>query len=51
MATKAPKHPTGKICKHCGVDVYIIGKGIYARVFPILGKQHKPSCPRARNCN
>lgn len=41
------KHPTGKICKHCKVDVVVID----GKAYPILGKQHKPSCPRARNLN
>jgi hypothetical protein len=41
------KHPTGKVCKFCKVDVFIKD----GKAYPVLGKQHKPSCPRARNCN
>lgn len=41
------KHPTGKVCKHCKVDVFV-KKG---KAYPVLGKQHKPGCPRARNLN
>lgn len=47
MASIPPLHPTGKVCKHCGVDVFVKN----GRPYPILGKQHKKSCPRARNCN
>lgn len=45
--TAPVKHPTGKVCKHCKVDVYIKN----GKAYPILGKQHKPGCPRARNLN
>lgn len=36
--------PTKYICKHCKVQVY--GKGDSK---PILGREHKKSCPRRRN--
>lgn len=47
MNDKAQKHHTGKVCKHCKVDVFIKD----GKVYPVLGQQHKKSCPRARNCN
>lgn len=37
----AQKHPTGKVCKFCKVDV--ISK---TDTRAILGQEHKKSCPR-----
>lgn len=46
--TPKPVTAVKKVCKFCKVEIAFVKNG---HPFPVLGKQHKKSCPRSRNCN
>ena len=43
-----PAKVVKKICRFCKVEIAFVKDG---HPYPVLGKQHKKSCPRSRNCN